>query len=255
LLIELQSYTQGVNVMMRPTSESLPPSKLYLLDRDHATAELLCRYARRSGVDVARLRTSAEFVQACALERPSCLVISIEQPGDSELALLHSIRARHEPIEVIAVGATPTTSLVVRALREGVLDFFAKPLVERVLVEAVSTALEHARRRFGSRRRWAEFERRLAALTDRQREILHHIVLGKANKVIASDLGISERTVEVHRHQLLRRMSVGSAIELARLTGEFEAAHIAVPCLCREAAQRNGAIHQRPLGELTALAG
>jgi DNA-binding CsgD family transcriptional regulator len=93
----------------------------------------------------------------------------------------------------------------------------------------------------------------LAELTDRQREILHHIVLGKANKVIASDLGISERTVEVHRHRLLQRMSVRTAVELARLTGEFRASQLSAPCACGETMKSNGHVYRPPFDASSAL--
>lgn len=216
--------------MMRPLAEPLPPSRLYVVERDVMVIEFLRRFGRSVGVEVTGHRNAAEFIRAYTADRPSCLVIGIEGPDAPELALLDSIRLRHEPIGVIAVGSQAAIPLVVRALRAGVLNFLEKPLAERELVENVSLALEGARRTFSSRRQWSEFEKRLAKLTSRQREILQHIVLGKANKVIASELGISERTVEVHRGHLLRRMCVGSAVELARLTGAFQVA------LAREAA-------------------
>jgi len=210
--------------MMRPVSEQLPPSKLYVVERDVMVIEFLRRFGRSIGVEVSGHRNGAEFIRAYTPERPSCLVIGIEGPGDPEVALLGSIASRREPIEVIALGTQAAIPLVVRALRAGVLNFLEKPLAERELVDNVAAAIESARRTFISRRQWNDFEKRLAKLTSRQREILHHIVLGKANKVIASELGISERTVEVHRGHLLRRMCVGSAVELARLTGAFQVA-------------------------------
>jgi len=210
--------------MMRVGSEQLPPSRLYVVERDVMVIEFLRRFGRSVGVDLTGHRNGTEFIRAYMPDRPSCLVLGIEAPGDCELALLDSICSRHEPIAVIALGTQAAVPLVVRALRAGVLNFLEKPLSERELVDSVTTALDGARRNFTSRRQWNEFEKRLAKLTVRQREILQHIVLGKANKVIASELGISERTVEVHRGHLLRRMCVGSAVELARLTGAFQGA-------------------------------
>ena len=210
--------------MMRLGHEQLPPSRLYVVERDVMVIEFLRRYGRSVGVEVSGHRNGTEFIRAYMPDRPSCLVIGIEEPGDAEIALLDSICSRREPIGVIALGSEAAIPLVVRALRAGVLNFLEKPLAERELIENVTAALEAARRSFASRKQWNEFESRLAKLTARQREILQHIVLGKANKVIASELGISERTVEVHRGHLLRRMCVGSAVELARLTGAFQVA-------------------------------
>lgn len=240
---------------IRSSSGLLPPPKVYLVDRDYAVGDALCRFSRRSGVEVAVSHTSAEFVRVYAPERPSCLLIGIEAPGDSELALLHSIRERYEPIGIVALGAQTGVPLVVRVLRAGALNFIEKPLTDRDLLDGVSGALEQARRTFAIGRRQSEFEGRLAELTKRQHEILQHVVLGKANKVIARDLGISERTVEVHRHQVLRKMRVGSAVELARLTGEFRATRPAAPCGWGDIALRYRNLPRRAFEPRHALAG
>ena len=239
--------------MTTPTTNPPSASKLYLLDDDPRVREILRRFGETNHVEFSYCRSAAELIQCYAPATPSCLVIGIQPPGDSELALVESIAARRDPIAVVAMGAKVAVSLVVRALKAGVQNFLERPPMDYELVGSVSTALQQARRDFATLRQWTEFERKLAELTDRQREILHHIVLGKANKVIASDLGISERTVEVHRHRLLQRMSVRTAVELARLTVEFHASQLSAPCACGETMKSNGHIVRRPFDASSTL--
>jgi two-component system response regulator FixJ len=241
--------------MTTVTTHPLSTSKLYLLDDDPRVRETLRRFGETNGVEFSHCRSAAELIHCYAPATPSCLVIGIRPPGDSELALVESIHARRDPVAVIAMGAKVAVSLVVRAMKSGVQNFLERPPMDYELVGNVSTALQQARRDAATLRQWTEFERRLAELTDRQREILHHIVLGKANKVIAYDLGISERTVEVHRHRLLQRMSVRSAVELARLTGEFRASQLSVACSCGETTRSNGHVYRQPFDSSVTLSG
>ena len=229
--------------MTHPRSELIPPSKVYVVDREASATDALRRFSRTSGVDVMFLRTSADFVREYSTSAPSCLVLGIEPPGDAEIALVQTTRSRRDPVEIVVVGAKGAVGIAVRALKAGVFHVIEKPMSDFELIANVASALDKARRNFTTLRQWTDFERRLAELTDRQREILHHIVLGKANKVIAMDLGISERTVEVHRHRLLRRMCVGSAVELARLAGEFQAVQIGTLCSCAGHVPSNGHLH------------
>ena len=240
--------------MTQPRSEMIPPSKVYVVDRAASATEALRRFSRTSGIDVMFFRASTDFVREYSANAPGCLVLGIEPPGDAEIALVQTIRSRRDPLEIVALGAKGAVGIAVRSLKAGVFHLIEKPGSDFELIANVASALDKARRNFATFRQWTDFERRLAELTDRQREILHHIVLGKANKVIAMDLGISERTVEVHRHRLLRRMCVGSAVELARLAGEFQAVQIGTQCACAAHAEHNGYVRGVALETLVAVA-
>jgi FixJ family two-component response regulator len=198
---------------------------------------MLRTFGRANGIDVAAFRSANDFFAAYAPERPSCLVLDVT-PRVGDLAVLDWLRARHEPIAVVAVAAKASVRVAVHALKAGALSFIEKPLDDGELVANVRLALEHSARSFHRERQRCTFERQLARLTARQREVLCHIVLGKANKLIACHLGISERTVEVHRHRLLRTMCVSSAVELALLAGAFDS--VGEPEILR------AALRQRP---------
>jgi FixJ family two-component response regulator len=180
------------------------------------------RCSRDYRIDLHVAASLDAFVEIYTPDRPSCLVLDVELPGDREVDLLETLKASRAPVGVIAVGAEGRVPIIVRALKAGALHFVEKPFEARDLLESLPQALEEATRRFVNARQWQDFEGRLRDLTDREREILCHVVLGKANKLIAWDLRISERTVEVHRFRLLRKMRVSSAVELARLVGAFE---------------------------------
>ena len=204
------------------SSESLRGSRLYVVDDDPSVPGLVRNFGRANGIGVDVFRSASDFLAAYVPEQPSCLVLDVKSPVGDGLAELDRLTARHEPIAVVAVGAKASVRIAVRALKAGAVSFIEKPLDEGELIANVRLALEHSARSFHRDRQRCAFERQLAMLTARQREILCHIVLGKANKLIAYDLGISERTVEVHRYRLLRTMCVSSAVELALLAGAFD---------------------------------
>jgi two-component system response regulator FixJ len=215
--------TKTWNGMQQPY-DSGRKAHLFFFGRDRTAREALSGFAARKGV---RFEARAEC-DVVALEHdvsaPGCLVLEADPPAPTELALLEGLASRGSPLARIVLSARVSVPFVVRAMKSGVYDVIEKPTPADDLVRAVRAALDQAAHDFERWRRQLEFERRLSQLTERQREILHHIVLGKANKAIAYDLGISERTVEVHRYRLLRRMCVGSAVELARLAGAFRVA-------------------------------
>jgi FixJ family two-component response regulator len=193
--------------------------RFHVVDRDPAIQHNLMQVAHGVGARLEVHGTGAEFFAAYSPDTPGCLAIDVATLGDREFAALDVINSRHDPIAVVALCANATVSLAVRALKAGAVDFIEKPCGVDDLTKTVRPALEMAKQLYTRRHERAEFERRLAELSARQREILHHMVRGKANKVIAYELGISERTVEVHRYRLLQRMAVGSAVELARMVG------------------------------------
>lgn len=197
------------------------PAKLYVFDPDPGVAAACAKLARERGLGLVTNGSLEAFARTHDPDRAACLVFAIDFPGEKELEFLRLLRDRRVPLAVVALASRANVALAVRSFKNGVCDFLEKPVEEQALVESLAAAVDAAQERFRRRREWQAFEQRLAALTDRQREVLCHVVAGRPSKVIAYDLGISERTVEVHRCDLLRRMGVGSAVELAWLSGMF----------------------------------
>jgi two-component system response regulator FixJ len=148
---------------------------------------------------------------------PACLITDVCMPGFSGLELQEKLNARGISLPVIVMSAYGTVPDVVRAMRDGALDFLEKPFTADALRERVSTALALSRdtyRRDSERRKTME---RLARLTPRQQAVLEGLLAGKPSKIIASELGVSPRTVDVHRFRLMQTMEAQSLPDLFRL--------------------------------------
>ncbi len=150
---------------------------------------------------------------------PSCLLLDVRMPGKSGLALFEQLVER-DLIQVLPVifltghGDVPTA---VASVQRGAFDFFEKPFSDNVLVDRVEQALQASERAQAARASVHQRERRLAELTEREREVMLLVVQGLPNKLIADQLNISVRTVEVHRARVFDKMNVKSAVELANL--------------------------------------
>ena len=150
---------------------------------------------------------------------PSCLLLDVRMPGKSGLALFEQLVER-DLIQVLPVifltghGDVPTA---VASVQRGAFDFFEKPFSDNALVDRVEQALQASERALAQRASVHQRERRLAELTEREREVMQLVVQGLPNKLIAYQLNISVRTVEVHRARVFYKMNVKSAVELANL--------------------------------------
>jgi two-component system, LuxR family, response regulator DctR len=150
---------------------------------------------------------------------PSCLLLDVRMPGLSGLALFDRLVERDltNALPVIFLTGHGDVPTAVAAVRRGAFDFVEKPFSDNALVDRVEQALAVSRSTLEARRARAGIDRALAELTEREREVMDLVVEGRANKQIADALGISVRTVEVHRARVFDKMSVGSAVELANL--------------------------------------
>ena len=150
---------------------------------------------------------------------PSCLVLDVRMPGTSGLVLFERLveRGLSELLPVIFLTGHGDVPTAVAAVKRGAFDFVEKPFSDNALVDRVERALERSAAAVVLRRGRQSLQRRLADLTEREREVVQWLVEGRANKAIADQLGISVRTVEVHRARVFEKMEVKSAVELANL--------------------------------------
>ena len=151
--------------------------------------------------------------------QPACVLLDVRMDGTSGLELFDALRARdaHVVMPILFMTGHGDVPMAVDALKRGAFDFFEKPFSDNALVDRVIAALECSRQRLEDLRTHADIRARTDALTDREREVMRAILAGKLNKVIADELGISMRTVEVHRARIFAKMGVRSAVELANL--------------------------------------
>ena len=157
-----------------------------------------------------------------ALERrgddhgPACIVSDIRMPGMSGIELHGELRRRECLLPLIFITAHGDIPLAVEAMRNGALDFIEKPFEEATLVDAVQRALQHQ----PAARASHDATRRLAALTPRERQVMELVVAGKLNKVVADELGISIKTVELHRANMMSKLGVRNLPDLVRMSME-----------------------------------
>ena len=149
--------------------------------------------------------------------RPGCLVLDVRMPGISGLELQQRLTDMESTLPIIFVTAHGDIPMAVEAVKAGAVDFIQKPFRDQELLDKIQRALEQNRGRRETRTDRQAIESRLAELTPREREVLELVVVGKANKVIAAELGISQRTVEIHRARVMQKMHADSLSELVRM--------------------------------------
>lgn len=199
-------------------SERLPGSVVYLVDDDEAVRHGLGMLLESVGHDVRAFAAADEFLANFEAEGPACLILDLRMPaiGGLELQELLAERGLHPPI--IFLTGYGNVSAAVKALKGGAIDFFQKPVDdEQLLLDRVQEALrlDAASRSEASQR--AEARALLDQLTPRETQVMELMCQGKANKVIAIELDISERTVELHRAHLMKKLGIRSIPDLIRL--------------------------------------
>jgi len=155
-------------------------------------------------------------------DSPSCLLLDVRMPGTSGLVLFERLveRGLTGALPVIFLTGHGDVPTAVAAVKRGAFDFVEKPFSDNALVDRVVQALEVSGQAITRRRLRQQLQRALAELTEREREVMERVIAGLANKVIADELDISVRTVEVHRARMFEKMNVRSAVELANLLRE-----------------------------------
>ena len=147
--------------------------------------------------------------------RPGCILLDVRMPGMSGLELLRILRERGSVLPVLMITGHGDVPMAVAALKAGADDFIEKPFNDQHLLDAITVAVRTSSQRLADSIDRDRIVERAAALSAREREVLWLVMAGKPNKVIAFELGLSIKTVELHRHSLMEKMQVGSVAELA----------------------------------------
>jgi RNA polymerase sigma factor (sigma-70 family) len=204
----------------RAAGEQADRPLVLVVDDDNSVRRALSALLRSVGLEVETFASAQEFLAFARPDRPCCLVCDMRLPGQSGLDLQESLTAQHADMAIIFITGYGTVHQSVRAMRAGALHFLEKPFEDQDFLDAVYQALlrEQGRRRARDER--SDIERRFAALTEREREVLHLVVAGLPNKKIAAQLGTSEKTVKVHRGHMMEKMHAASLAELVQLAGK-----------------------------------
>jgi len=149
--------------------------------------------------------------------RPGCLVLDVRMPGMGGLRLLENLRSLEICLPVIVLTGHGDVPIAVRAMKAGAIDFVEKPCADQDLLDRIYNALQRDAELRAETARRAAINEQMEALTPREREILERLMKGQANKVVAAELDISERTVESHRRHIKQKMKIRSLTELAQM--------------------------------------
>ena len=204
---------------MRGNSNNSRPT-IFIVDDDAAVRDALKLLLRSVGQAVETFGSGQEFLDAYSEDRAGCLVLDIRMPGMSGLELQQKLNERHSILPIIFITGHGDVQMAVEAMQAGAVDFIQKPFRDQDLIDRINQALEkdnNNRAALGERN---DIRRRLETLTPREREVLDLVVHGKANKVIAGDLKLSQRTVEIHRARVMEKMQASSLAHLVRMVLE-----------------------------------
>lgn len=193
------------------------PETVYLVDDDAQVLRSLARLLGSAGMQARAFASARSFLDEVGADASGCVVLDLAMPGQDGLELQQVMVERGYGLAVVFLSGKGDVPHSVRALKRGAVDFLTKPVDGEALLAAVRDALERARQARQARTERLEFERRLATLTPREREVLHYAVSGRLNKQIAHELGTVEKTIKVHRSRLMRKLGARSVAELARL--------------------------------------
>jgi len=191
---------------------------VFVVDDDDAMRHGLEFLLASAGYPAEGFDSAQAFLDYYRPEMRGCLLLDVRMPGMNGLELQQHLQAERIPIPVIIVTAFANVPMAVRAIQAGAFDFIEKPFEGADLLERVRRALTQERERRDDDACRRETEHRLASLTPREREVMDLVVVGRLNKQIAGDLGISMKTVENHRARVMDKMGVESLAELVRMT-------------------------------------
>jgi RNA polymerase sigma factor (sigma-70 family) len=199
-----------------PLSSSAPTQLVYIVDDDEALRDSLIWLLESTGLESVAFDSAEAFLRAYHPAMNGCLVLDIRMPGMSGLELHEKLIAMHATLPVIFITGHGDVPMAVSALKKGAVDFIEKPFNDQEMVKLIRSALAEDTKHHDSRQQEADAQRRIEGLTPREREVLDLIVAGRLNKQIADDLGISIKTVEVHRARVMEKMGVHSLAELVQ---------------------------------------
>ena len=190
---------------------------VFVVDDDTAVLKSLSRLLRSAGLAVATFSSPREFLDRHDPNTPGCLVLDVAMPGLNGLELQQALMARGHELATIFLTGHGDIPMSVKAMKRGAVDFLTKPVDDDDLLKAIRVAIEKDRLQRQAHAEVTELQQRLATLTPREREVLHHVISGHLNKQTAADLGTVEKTIKVHRARVMEKMKVHSVAELVHL--------------------------------------
>ena len=199
-----------------------PQSTVFVVDDDEAVRASLRLLLKSVGLPATAYSSAQEFIASYDPKHPGCVVLDVRMPGMSGLELQQILNMRGATIPVIFITGHGDIPMAVEAMQHGAFDFLQKPFRDQDLLDRVQRALERDHRTRQELKEKDRIQDRLTSLTPREHEVLSLITRGKPNKVVAADLGVSQRTVEIHRARVMEKMGASSFAQLVRMVLDTE---------------------------------
>jgi RNA polymerase sigma factor (sigma-70 family) len=199
-----------------------PAPVVFIVDDDEAVRDSLRLLLKSVGLNPLPLASAQEFLDVYDPAHPGCLVLDVRMPQMSGLEVQEQLNLRGAVIPVIFITGHGDVPMAVEAMQAGALDFLQKPFRDQDLIERIQRALEKDRTNRAALSQRGVLRERLESLTPREREVLSLVVAGKPNKIMAADLNVSQRTVEIHRSRVMEKMGAASLAQLVRMMMELD---------------------------------
>ena len=190
---------------------------VHVIDDDEAMRKSLAFLLRVAKIEVQTYESAMSFLNALSKIRPGCIVTDVRMPGLSGIDLLKRLQQTKLNMPVIVITGHGDVSLAVEAMKCGAVDFLEKPFDDEVLLAAIRSALNARATEAAQNANRAGIQEKLGTLSNREKDVLDGLVAGKSNKIIAFDLGISARTVEIYRANVMTKMGASSLSDLVRM--------------------------------------
>jgi len=196
---------------------------VFVVDDDEGVRNSLRFLLKSVGLQTQTLASASEFLDSYKPSQPGCLVLDVRMPGMSGLELQQQLNLRGAVIPVIFITGHGDIPMAVEAMQQGAFDFLQKPFRDQDLIDRIQRALERDNRNRAALDQHAKIRERLDSLTPREREVLALMTRGKPNKIMAAELGVSQRTVEIHRARVMEKSGAASLAQLVRMVMDLEA--------------------------------
>ena len=196
---------------------------VFVVDDDQAVRRFLCGLITSVDIPVESYASAQDFLDSYEPGRPGCLLLDIRMPGMSGLELQQELDRRAIDLPVIILTGHGNVQVAVNAMKAGAVDFVEKPFNNELLLDRIQRALSDSVKVRETRLEQEEIKARMARLTPREREVLERVIAGDTNKGVARRLGISDKTVELHRSRVMEKMKAGSLAALVKMVSAVQA--------------------------------
>jgi two-component system, LuxR family, response regulator FixJ len=199
-----------------------PAPTIFVVDDDEGVRNSIRFLLKSVGLATRTLSSASEFLETHEPRQPGCLVLDVRMPGMSGLELQQQLNLRGAIIPVIFITGHGDIPMAVEAMQHGAFDFLQKPFRDQDLIDRIQRALERDAHNRAALAQHDRIRARFESLTPREQEVLSLMTSGKPNKVMAGELGVSQRTVEIHRARVMEKTAAGSLAQLVRMAMDLE---------------------------------